>query len=294
MTIRLVGLRPGRDHRPRPRRGQPLLPRGDAGRRAGRRPGRDRRRDGPAQARGLPPPDRQIPRRRRGAAAALTRSMTISSPGCSTITGPTPRSPRSTGSPGSSPTSGNPASSSGSTPASAGRSPATILDRLGWERDGPDRRLDLQRRGAPGPPRSRHDRPPDEDLGVEHASAVAKVGDAPADLQEGTNAGCGLVVGVTWGSHSRSAARTTPPHAPRRCGRRTVDPSSRFLKKPTGLAHGSRRAGRVSSQTSESHRACSTPRMLSPGPPNCFPSNAYRSSGEIYLSRFPVVSPESA
>lgn len=49
-----------------------------------------------------------------------------------------------------------------------------------------------------------------KDLGVEHASVVAKVGDAPADLQEGTNAGCGLVVGVTWGSHSRSQLERHP------------------------------------------------------------------------------------
>lgn len=39
--------------------------------------------------------------------------------------------------------------------------------------------------------------------GVENARAVAKVGDTPSDLQEGTAAGCGLVIGVTNGSHSR-------------------------------------------------------------------------------------------
>jgi len=38
--------------------------------------------------------------------------------------------------------------------------------------------------------------------GVENAAEVAKVGDTPADLLEGTNAGCGLVVGVTSGSHT--------------------------------------------------------------------------------------------
>ena len=36
--------------------------------------------------------------------------------------------------------------------------------------------------------------------GVAHAGQVAKVGDTSSDLQEGTSAGCGLVVGVTTGA----------------------------------------------------------------------------------------------
>ena len=52
------------------------------------------------------------------------------------------------------------------------------------------------------------------DLGVSDAGRVAKVGDTPSDLEEGTAAGCGLVVGVTGGSHTRTAARTRPPHPP--------------------------------------------------------------------------------
>jgi phosphoglycolate phosphatase-like HAD superfamily hydrolase len=40
------------------------------------------------------------------------------------------------------------------------------------------------------------------DLGVQDASRVAKVGDTPSDLEEGNAAGCGLVVGVTGGSHT--------------------------------------------------------------------------------------------
>ena len=47
-----------------------------------------------------------------------------------------------------------------------------------------------------------------EDLGVRDAHRVAKVGDTPSDLQEGTNAGCGLVVGVTGGSHSAGQLRS--------------------------------------------------------------------------------------
>ncbi len=46
--------------------------------------------------------------------------------------------------------------------------------------------------------------------GVERAAAVAKVGDTPADLREGAAAGCGLVVGVTEGSHRRDELEGHP------------------------------------------------------------------------------------
>lgn len=39
--------------------------------------------------------------------------------------------------------------------------------------------------------------------GVKSAATVVKIGDTPSDLQEGTAAQCGLVVGVTNGSHTR-------------------------------------------------------------------------------------------
>jgi phosphonatase-like hydrolase len=39
--------------------------------------------------------------------------------------------------------------------------------------------------------------------GVTEVGEVAKIGDTPADLGEGTNAGCGWVVGVTYGTHTR-------------------------------------------------------------------------------------------
>ena len=41
-------------------------------------------------------------------------------------------------------------------------------------------------------------------LAVDEVRRVVKVGDTPADLQEGERAGCGLVVGVTGGTHSRT------------------------------------------------------------------------------------------
>lgn len=42
------------------------------------------------------------------------------------------------------------------------------------------------------------------------ADEVAKVGDTPSDLQEGTMARCGLVVGVLTGGHSREALAEQP------------------------------------------------------------------------------------
>jgi phosphonatase-like hydrolase len=47
-------------------------------------------------------------------------------------------------------------------------------------------------------------------LGVRDAGRVAKVGDTPTDLEEGANAGCGLVVGVTTGAFPRAALERTP------------------------------------------------------------------------------------
>jgi phosphonatase-like hydrolase len=47
-------------------------------------------------------------------------------------------------------------------------------------------------------------------LGIEDASHVAKVGDTPADLHEGKNAGCGLIIGVTEGTHTREQLLAHP------------------------------------------------------------------------------------
>lgn len=46
--------------------------------------------------------------------------------------------------------------------------------------------------------------------GVSRASAVAKVGDTPSDLYEGTAAGCGLVVGVLSGTHTMEELEQHP------------------------------------------------------------------------------------
>ena len=46
--------------------------------------------------------------------------------------------------------------------------------------------------------------------GVGDSRRVAKVGDTPSDLQEGTAAGCGLVIGVCNGSHTREQLAPHP------------------------------------------------------------------------------------
>ena len=46
--------------------------------------------------------------------------------------------------------------------------------------------------------------------GVADPAEVAKVGDTPSDLQEGTSAGCGLVIGVCNGTHRRDQLAACP------------------------------------------------------------------------------------
>jgi phosphonatase-like hydrolase len=47
-------------------------------------------------------------------------------------------------------------------------------------------------------------------LGIEDVRRVAKVGDTRADLEEGANAGCSLVIGVTSGSFTREQLQAYP------------------------------------------------------------------------------------
>jgi phosphonatase-like hydrolase len=49
-----------------------------------------------------------------------------------------------------------------------------------------------------------------ERTGVSNGQAVAKVGDTASDLQQGTAAGCGLVVGVTTGAYSAEELQREP------------------------------------------------------------------------------------
>jgi phosphonatase-like hydrolase len=77
-----------------------------------------------------------------------------------------------------------------------------IIERLGWLENGLIDASVTSDEGAAGRPA------PDmiflamERTGVSDARLVAKAGDTPSDLQQGTAAGCGWVIGVTEGSHT--------------------------------------------------------------------------------------------
>ena len=84
-----------------------------------------------------------------------------------------------------------------------------LLERLGWKGGGVlDATVtsDEVPRGRPHPDMIQKLM---RDLGVSDASRVAKVGDTPSDLEEGQAAGCGMVIGVTQGSHT---AEQLKPH----------------------------------------------------------------------------------
>jgi phosphonatase-like hydrolase len=85
-----------------------------------------------------------------------------------------------------------------------------ILDRIGWTDSGLiDASIcsDEVARGRPFPDMIHTLM---SQCGVSDPSEVVKVGDTPADLQEGHNAGCGLVVGVTGGTHTREELEACP------------------------------------------------------------------------------------
>lgn len=85
----------------------------------------------------------------------------------------------------------------------------TLLERLGWDEQTLDATItsDEVPRGRPYPDmiNALCDR-----LGVAEPSSVAKVGDTPSDLEQGTASGCSVVVGVTWGTHTREQLAAHP------------------------------------------------------------------------------------
>lgn len=79
----------------------------------------------------------------------------------------------------------------------------TLLERLGWKRKNlidASVTSDEVMRGRPYPDMIYRAM---ELTHIKSASVVAKVGDTASDLQEGTTAGCGLVIGITTGAFSR-------------------------------------------------------------------------------------------
>ena len=86
----------------------------------------------------------------------------------------------------------------------------TLIDRLGWERNeliDASVTSDEVARGRPHPDMIQLLM---LKLGVTDPRRVAKVGDTPADLLEGRNSDCGLVVGVTGGSSAREQLERYP------------------------------------------------------------------------------------
>jgi phosphonatase-like hydrolase len=85
-----------------------------------------------------------------------------------------------------------------------------LLARLGWASPvviDTDVTSDEVPRGRPHPDMIRHLM---SRLGIPDPRRVAKVGDTRADLEEGANAGCGLVIGVTTGSFSLEQLQACP------------------------------------------------------------------------------------
>jgi len=84
-----------------------------------------------------------------------------------------------------------------------------IMERLNWL----GRLVDLAvyssdvRQGRPAPYMIFHAM---EQLGIHDVRQVMKLGDTPADLQEGFNAGCGAVIGVLSGSHTAETLSAYP------------------------------------------------------------------------------------
>lgn len=86
----------------------------------------------------------------------------------------------------------------------------TILTRLGWVAEGlidASITSDEVPQGRPAPFMIHRLM---ERFGVGDVRRVVKVGDTPSDLHEGTNAGCGRVIGVTNGSHTRAQLLAHP------------------------------------------------------------------------------------
>jgi phosphonatase-like hydrolase len=85
-----------------------------------------------------------------------------------------------------------------------------ILERLGWSKGGildATVASDEVPRGRPHPDLIFKAM---EQTGIENPAQVTKVGDTPSDLLEGTAARCGLVVGVTNGTHTREQLAVHP------------------------------------------------------------------------------------
>jgi phosphonatase-like hydrolase len=85
-----------------------------------------------------------------------------------------------------------------------------IIERLGWVRNGlldASVTSDEVARGRPYPDMIHYLM---ARFGITDPLEVAKVGDTPIDLEEGRQAGCGLNIGVTQGTHTREQLLSCP------------------------------------------------------------------------------------
>lgn len=89
---------------------------------------------------------------------------------------------------------------------------AIIAERLGWLRDGLVRHTISSDQVLRGRPHSDMIHALMRACNVQNPLHVAKIGDTPSDLLEGHNAGCGLVIGVTYGTHTREELEVHPHH----------------------------------------------------------------------------------
>jgi len=88
-----------------------------------------------------------------------------------------------------------------------------LLDRLGWTTPGVIDASVTSDEVAHGRPEGDLIQRAMELTGVDDSSAVVKVGDTPADIRSGRAAGCGYVVGVAYGTHSRAELERYRPDA---------------------------------------------------------------------------------
>jgi len=77
----------------------------------------------------------------------------------------------------------------------------TIIKRMGWDKGLIDASAasDEVEKGRPHPFMIQKIM---AEVGVDNVAEIAKVGDTPVDLEEGTNTGCSLVIGVTSGAYA--------------------------------------------------------------------------------------------
>jgi phosphonatase-like hydrolase len=85
-----------------------------------------------------------------------------------------------------------------------------ILERLGWLNNGIVDAVVTSDEVAHGRPYPYMIYRIMEQLGIQSIQEVAKVGDTISDLEEGTNAGCRYVIGVTTGAYSKSQLEVGP------------------------------------------------------------------------------------